>query len=66
MPEHAEGAESARIQADALREAADLLVAECSTVAAPCFCSSAPWLRDRADALERTISPGSSDNGGQR
>lgn len=39
------------IKAEALREAADLLAAECSSVAAPCFCSSAPWLRDRADAL---------------
>lgn len=44
---------AAAAKAEALREASDLLVAECSSIAAPCFCSSAPWLRDRADALER-------------
>ena len=50
-------AENDAIKAEALREAADLLVAECSSVAAPCFCSAAPWLRDRADALDPRVNP---------
>lgn len=42
---------SEAVKAEALREAASDIVADCSNQPGPCICAARGWLRDRADVL---------------